>query len=71
MKKLLRIGEASQILGVSVSTLRRWEKEGKLKPIRIGKERRYDYDKLMEFLGQTADNAVAIYGRVSSADQKK
>ncbi|RUM61469.1 MAG: IS607 family transposase, partial [Persephonella sp.] len=43
MKKLLRIGEASQILGVSVSTLRRWEKEGKLKPIRIGKERRYDY----------------------------
>jgi predicted site-specific integrase-resolvase len=25
----------------------------------------------MEFLGQTADNAVAIYGRVSSADQKK
>jgi len=71
MKKLLRIGEASQILGVSVSTLRRWEKEGKLKPIRVGKERRYDYDKLMEFLGQTVENAVAIYGRVSSADQKK
>lgn len=71
MKKLLRIREASQILGVSVSTLRRWEKEGKLKPIRIGKERRYDYDKLMEFLGQASDNAVAIYGRVSSADQKK
>jgi len=71
MRKLLRIREASQILGVSVSTLRRWEKEGKLKPIRVGKERRYDYDKLMEFLGQASDNAVAIYGRVSSADQKK
>ncbi len=50
-------------MGVSVSILRRWEKEGKLKPIRVGKERRYDYDKLMEFLGQTAENAVAIYGR--------
>ncbi len=45
MKKLLRIGETSQILGVSVSTLRRWEKEGKLKPIRVGKERIYDYEK--------------------------
>ena len=37
MKKLLRIGEASQILRVSVSILRRWEKEGKLKPIRRSK----------------------------------
>jgi excisionase family DNA binding protein len=71
MKRLLRIGEASQVLGVSVSTLRRWEREGKLKPIRVGKERRYDYDQLMEFLGKTNEDAVAIYGRVSSSDQKE
>jgi len=71
MKRLLRIGEASQVLGVSVSTLRRWEKEGRLVPVRVGKERRYDYDQLMRFIGQSFDDAVAIYGRVSSADQKK
>ena len=39
MKRLLRIGEASQVLGVSVSTLRRWEKEGRLVPVRVGKEK--------------------------------
>ncbi|MGC9100843.1 MAG: IS607 family transposase [Caldisericum sp.] len=70
MSKLLRIGEASRILGVSVSTLRRWEKEGKIKPYRIGKERRYSYDELLELLGQKKPQAVAIYARVSSRDQK-
>jgi len=32
MNKLLSIKEASEFLGVSVSTLRRWEKEKKLIP---------------------------------------
>ena len=41
MSKLYRIGDAAKILGVSVQTLRRWDEEGKLKPVRIGKERRY------------------------------
>ncbi|RLA84731.1 MAG: IS607 family transposase, partial [Deltaproteobacteria bacterium] len=41
MSRLYRIGDAARILGVSVQTLRRWDKEGKLKPIRVGKERRY------------------------------
>ncbi len=71
MDRLLRIGEASRILGVSISTLRRWEREGKLKPYRVGKERRYSYEQLMEFLGEKRANAIAIYGRVSSRDQKK
>lgn len=30
MNRLLAIGEAAKVLGVSISTLRRWEKEGKL-----------------------------------------
>lgn len=30
MDKLLTIKEASKVLGVSESTLRRWEKEGRL-----------------------------------------
>lgn len=69
MDKLLSIREASYILGVSQSTLRRWDREGKLKPIRIGKHRRYSYQMLMEFIGQKKENAVAIYARVSSKDQ--
>jgi len=49
MSRLYRIGDAARILGVSVQTLRRWDKEGKLKPVRIGKERRYR-DAQIEFL---------------------
>ena len=30
MKTFLSIGQAANLLGVSVSTMRRWEKEGKL-----------------------------------------
>ena len=45
MSKLYRIGDAARILGVSVQTLRRWDKD--------------------------RPNAVAIYARVSSHDQKK
>lgn len=37
------IGEASQILNKSISTLRRWDKEGKLKAHRGSRNRRY-YD---------------------------
>jgi len=35
-KKLLRIGEAAEMLGVSKVTLRRWDKKGILKPVRVG-----------------------------------
>ncbi|PMP69202.1 MAG: IS607 family transposase [Thermodesulfobacterium geofontis] len=71
MSRLLRISEASKVLGVSTSTLRRWDKEGKIKSYRVGKERRYSYEELMEFLGKGKPQAVAIYGRVSSRDQKE
>ena len=71
MNRLLRISEASKVLGVSTSTLRRWEREGKIKPYRVGKERRYSYDELMKVLGKDKPEAVAIYGRVSSRDQKE
>jgi excisionase family DNA binding protein len=43
MDKLISISEAADLLGVSVTTLRRWEKEGKLISDRTHSgHRRYD-----------------------------
>jgi len=71
MERMYRIGDAARILGVSPSTLRRWDKEGKLKPIRIGRDRLYPESALLKLLGQERPNAVAIYARVFSHDRKK
>ncbi len=71
---LLSIEEAAKILGVSKSTMRRWEEEGRLKPERTpGGHRRYRSEELMLManhpLPQT--NRVTIaYARVSRRDQK-
>ena len=47
MNKLLTISEASKELGVSVSTLRRWDKSGKLVTEKTPSgHRRYDIAKL-------------------------
>ena len=45
--------------------------EGKLKPVRVGRDRFYPESLLLRVLGQESPNAVAIYARVSSHDQKK
>lgn len=40
--ELVTIKEAAEILGVHPQTLRRWEREGKIKPVRTaGGHRRY------------------------------
>lgn len=77
MGKMVSIKKASEILGVSKSTLRRWDDEGKLKPHRTGTRghRRYDTDELNDYMGIANqeianDLGTAIYCRVSSADQK-
>lgn len=48
--KLLSIGEAAEYLNVSIDTLRRWEKRGKIEPLRSPGNHRYfsvtDLDKL-------------------------
>ena len=73
MNRLVAIGEAAQVLGVSISTLRRWEKEGKLQPEQTNStHRRYDLMKLKpEMFPVVADNRQTIaYASVSSSDQK-
>jgi excisionase family DNA binding protein len=44
LPKLLTIRQAAEILNVHVETLRRWDKAGKLKAIRVNErgDRRYD-----------------------------
>ena len=37
--RLLKIKEAADMLGVHTATLRRWDKEGRLKAVRIGSRR--------------------------------
>ncbi|MEG4918199.1 IS607 family transposase [Microcoleus sp. B7-D4] len=68
MKKLT-ITEAAKLKGVSASTLRRWEAEGKLIPERTANgHRRYD---LAHLLGLKPNGALTIaYARVSSHNQK-
>ncbi len=44
LPKLLTIRQASEILNVHTETLRRWDKRGKLKAVRVNErgDRRYD-----------------------------
>jgi len=71
----LSIGPASRFLGISICTLRRWEKNGKFIPQfkTIGKHRRFSIIKLREFIGEfnfSTKKKVIAYARVSSFDQK-
>jgi len=74
MERFVSIGEAASALGVSITTLRRWEASGKLVPeYTPGGHRRYDLAKLRpEMFRAEADAArrTVAYARVSSHDQK-
>lgn len=60
MKRLISINEASKQLGVSISTLRRWDETGVLVAERTPKgHRRYDLSKLNQRLLQ--DNSKSSY----------
>ncbi len=74
MGRYVSIGAAALALGVSVTTLRRWEANGKLVPEHTpGGHRRYDLAKLQPELFravQEAERRTIAYARVSSPDQK-
>ena len=74
MNRLVGIGNAAKALGVSISTLRRWEALGKLPAEHTsGKHRRYDLAKLKPELFRTEGSSsrrTIAYARVSSHDQK-
>ena len=73
MDKLITIGEAAELLGVSNTTLRRWEKSGKLVPERTaGNQRRYRLSQINPSLvrDMEVDRRTVAYARVSSHDQR-
>ena len=73
MERIVGITEAASVLGVSITTLRRWEASDKLAEHTAGGHRRYDLSKLRPELFRAADRAkrkTVGYGRVSSHDQK-
>jgi excisionase family DNA binding protein len=51
---LLHIKQAAQILNVSPWTLRKWDKEGKLIPIRVGsrRDRRYKKEDVLKAMNE-------------------
>lgn len=72
MNRFIKIGKASEILGVSIQTLRRWESSKTFVPVKktAGGTRYYDLDKLLGLKNIENDLTIA-YARVSSHDQKK
>lgn len=72
MSRYVKIGRAAHIMGVTIQTLRRWEKQETLVPDRIteGGTRYYLIDKLTGQAKKESDLTLA-YARVSSHDQKK
>ena len=66
--------EFAELLGVSVKTLQRWDREGTLKANRTPTDRRYyTYHQYLQFKGIDTENdtrQIVIYARVSTRDQK-
>lgn len=53
--KLLTIGQAAKMLGVTTTTLRVWDKSGELTALRVGTrrgkgDRRYKYEDIQAYL---------------------
>jgi putative resolvase len=71
--QFLSIGQAAKYLGLSVPTLRRYEKSGKLisRFRTYGFHRRYAIEDLRKLSKQENVNKTLCYARVSSHDQKK
>lgn len=79
------IGTVAEYLGVSTSTLRRWDQQNILKPAYriIGKHRRYQFKRIIHFIHQIAHKTLRftpnasittpkaiIYARVSASKQR-
>lgn len=65
--------EFAEMIGVSVKTLQRWDKEGKLKAYRTPTDRRYyTHKQYVDYMGDgnSKYGKTVIYTRVSTSNQK-
>ncbi|WMT50594.1 MAG: IS607 family transposase [Ferroplasma sp.] len=71
MGKIYTIREACDILQIDATTLRRWDREGKIHCIRLSNNfRRVPEEEINRILGIKSNRTDAIYARVSSNGQK-
>ncbi len=71
MERLYTMKEASKLLGVTVRTIQRWDKEGKIRCVRtIGGKRRVPESEIKRILGIHEEGKIIGYARVSSHTQK-
>ena len=71
MSRIYTIREACDILQIDATTLRRWDREGKIHCIRLSNNfRRVPEEEINRILGVKSNRIDAIYARVSSNDQK-
>lgn len=76
MDRLISISKAAQLLGVTTTTLRVWDSEGKIESVRTeGGHRRFRLSDVQRLQGIDQENetqieTVVAYCRVSSHDQK-
>lgn len=70
LSEYLTVRKAAQMLGVSVSTLRNWDRTGKLKPVRhpVNGYRLYRMDDLDALLGSIDRRPAARTGQDGDAD---
>lgn len=74
--KKYKTGEFANLLGISVKTLQRWDKSGKLIAKRTaGDHRYYTHSQYLEYIGEsvsisTEEDTTVIYARVSNRSQK-
>ena len=71
MGRIYTIREACDILQIDATTLRRWDREGKIHCIRLSNNfRRVPEEEINRILGVKSNRIDAIYARVSSSGQK-
>jgi len=71
MEKLYSMKEASEMLGVNLRTLQRWDEEGKIHCVRtVGGKRRVPESEIKRILGLHEEKKVIGYARVSSNTQR-
>ena len=71
MDRLYTMKEASKLLGITVRTIQRWDKQGKIRCVRtVGGKRRVHESEIKRILGIHEERKIIGYARVSSRTQK-